>query len=107
MSPTAVLDANPEVHIADLKAKIVEGHVELEVKPPLADNYMYDFKYNHQLPTLEFLGRDVPADVDAQHEAQLLIDELSRTLGAGDAQGFADLFVDYGQFPLILSPEID
>ncbi|KAM0746806.1 FAD/NAD(P)-binding domain-containing protein [Meredithblackwellia eburnea MCA 4105] len=85
--------------IADLKAKLVNGKTEVEVdapKPPVADNFMYDFQYNHSLPTLDVLGVQVPEDTDAAKEAQLLADRLSEVLGKGDAKGFAGLFIDYG-----------
>ncbi|WVQ67491.1 uncharacterized protein L199_005691 [Kwoniella botswanensis] len=97
MAPTAVLDHVNE-HPADLKAKVVEGEVQTEQQPklPLADNYMYDFKYNHALPTIESLGQDIAADVDPIETAEALVARLSEVLGAGDADGFTDLFLDYG-----------
>lgn len=99
MAPTAVAELSRSVDIADLKAKVINDHVELEKEPklPVADNYMYDFQYNHALPTIESLGQDVSEDVDAVVEAQTLVDRLETTLGSGDAQGFTDLFLDYGK----------
>lgn len=100
MAPTAtaVSEAITHVDIADLKAKVVSGHVELEAdhKPPVADDFMYDFKYNHALPTIEALGTDVGEDVDAQAEAENLVKTLEQILGQGDAAGFAEMFLDYG-----------
>ncbi|WVR05527.1 hypothetical protein IAU60_002545 [Kwoniella sp. DSM 27419] len=98
MAPTAVQDVH-HVEVADLKSKVVVGHVEVEITPKavtIADNYMYDFKYNHALPTNESLGVTIPSDVDAVKEAELLTNRLSNVLGNGDAQGFADMFLDYG-----------
>lgn len=65
-------------------------------KPPVADNYMYDFKYNHALPTSDVLGLEIPADCDAHKEAKAIIDQLAEVMGKGDAQAFANMFLDYG-----------
>jgi hypothetical protein len=99
MAPTATAVPDVPDVIADLKAKVVNGHVEVEQtpKPPIADNYMYDFKYNHALPTIDALGLDIPADVDAEKQAQALTTRLAEVLGSGDAQGFTDMFLDYGE----------
>lgn len=98
MAPTAIAEIPSNVDLAELKAKTVNSRVELQVdpKPPVADNYMYDFKYNHALPTIELLGRDVPADVDAAKVALELTEQLAQYLGNGDAQGFTGMFLDYG-----------
>ncbi|WWC60719.1 uncharacterized protein I303_103295 [Kwoniella dejecticola CBS 10117] len=97
MAPVAVLE-NVNSSPADLKAKVVEGHVEVEKNPklPLADNYMYDFKYNHPLPTVEALGQSIAENVDPAQEAQALLGQLSDVLGQGNAAGFADLFLESG-----------
>ena len=99
MAPTALSAAAPQVDIADLKAKVVNNHVELveDHKPPVADNFMYDFKYNHGLPTIDALGTDVPEATDPQAEADNLVRRLEQVLGQGDAAGFAEMFLDYGQ----------
>lgn len=100
MAPTAteLPETFAHVDIADLKAKVVGGHVELEEdhKPPVADDFMYDFKYNHSLPTLDILGTDIAQNVDAQAEADTLVDNMKQVLGQGDAPGFAEMFLDYG-----------
>ena len=99
MAPTAVTEPlSGHVNIADLKAKVVDDHVEVvqDHKPPVADDFMYDFKYNHSLPTLDVLGTDIAEDVDAQAEAIILVDHLKQCLGQGDAPGFAEMFLDYG-----------
>ncbi|KAL2410966.1 hypothetical protein ABEF95_003029 [Exophiala dermatitidis] len=86
------------VDVGDLKAKVGVSQVELEptAKPPVADNYMYDFKYNHGLPTSDVLGVEIPSDCDAQKEAEAIVSWLSSVMGRGDAQGFADMFLEYG-----------
>lgn len=90
---------NANANVLDLKRKVVVDHVELESGPkaPVADNYMYDFKYNHELPTSDVLGVEVPIDCDVQAEAQGLVARLSDAMGSADAQAFADLFWDYGE----------
>ncbi|KAK9350907.1 hypothetical protein V1523DRAFT_418322 [Lipomyces doorenjongii] len=101
MAPERINDepaVDSNVDIAHLKAKYVVDHVELEVtpKPPVADDYMYDFKYNHALPTSDILGVFIPVDCDASKEAQTIVARLSEVMGAGDAQAFTDMFLDYG-----------
>ncbi|KAK4937548.1 hypothetical protein LTR10_021840 [Elasticomyces elasticus] len=97
MAVTEVAVAN-NVDIADVKAKVVVDHVELEVEPqlPVADDFMYDFKYNHALPTSDVLGIEIPADCDAQKEAEGIVARLSEAMGSGDAQGFTNFFLEYG-----------
>ncbi|CAH0051909.1 unnamed protein product [Clonostachys solani] len=88
MSP--YLNGNEPPTVGDDKIKS-----KLE-KPPVADDYMYDFKYNHALPTSDVLGLEIPADCDAHKEAQAIVDQLAEVMGKGDAQGFANLFLEYG-----------
>lgn len=64
---------------------------------PVTDDFMYDFKYNHPLPTTDVLGVDIPADCDAQKEAEGIVVRLSEATAEGDAQAFAGLFLDYGE----------
>lgn len=97
MSPTAVPEAkSSNATVVDLKAKL--AHVEHAEKIALPDNYMYDFKYNHALPTTDVLGVDIPQDADAINEAEKLTATLADVLGKGEAQAFTDLFLDYGGF---------
>lgn len=58
---------------------------------------MYDFKYNHALPTHDALGVAIPYDVDPTKVAHDLVAQLSDILGNGRPQEFADLFLEYGQ----------
>jgi hypothetical protein len=86
------------IDVSNLKKKVGVDEVKLEAtaKPPVADDYMYDFKYNHALPTIDVLGIEIPTDTDAQKEAQGIVDNLSEALAKGDAQAFTELFLDYG-----------
>lgn len=100
MSCTVARDSavGNKVDIADLKDQVVEHVVELDAdpKPTVADNYMYDFKYNHPLPTSDVLATEIPADCDAQKEADSIVARLSDVMGKGDARAFADMFLEYG-----------
>lgn len=84
--------------VTDVKSKVVVGNVELELtpEPPVADNFMYDFKYNHPLPTSDVLGTQIPAECNAEREAETILKSLSACMGNGNAQEFADMFLDYG-----------
>ncbi|WVF69450.1 hypothetical protein IAT40_004227 [Kwoniella sp. CBS 6097] len=97
MAPTAISETQ-NVAAADLKAKVVEGNIEIEksLKLPLADNYMYDFKYNHSLPTIQSLGGDIANDVDPVNAAEDIMARLSEALSSGDAAAFTELFWEYG-----------
>lgn len=96
------LSSNRTASREDVKSKIIVDHVEIEVapKPPVADDFMYDFKYNHALPTTDVLGVEIPSDCDAQKEASSIVTLLSKVMGEGDTQGFTDLFLEYGEFRL-------
>ncbi|RYN16496.1 hypothetical protein AA0119_g12229 [Alternaria tenuissima] len=85
----------------EIKTDIVIGKNEVP-KPPVADDFMYDFKYNHPLPTTDILGIDIPADCNAQLEAEGIVEKLSTVMRKGDANAFADLFLDYGESGFIV-----
>lgn len=103
MAPHAVEDlavTNDSTTIAGLKAGIHVEHVERTFpspSKPVADNFMYDFKYNHPLPTTDVLGVDVPAQCNAQKEAEGIMARLAAAMGEGDAQAFTDMFLEYGK----------
>jgi hypothetical protein len=78
---------------ADLRSK--SNHDQ--VKKPVADDFMYDFKYNHSLPTADILGVEIPNDCDAQKEAEGIVARLSTATQVADAQAFTALFLDYGE----------
>lgn len=82
-----------------LEAKTVANNTKLgaEAKPPVADDYMYDFKYNHELPTFDVLGIEIPADCNAQKEAETIVSRLTEVTNNGDASGFANLFLEHGE----------
>ncbi|KAI8224912.1 putative indole-3-pyruvate monooxygenase YUCCA4, partial [Colletotrichum sp. SAR 10_86] len=97
MAPSTVID-HAEANGVDIAARAAVKQAELNgtaERPPVADDYMYDFKYNHALPTTDVLGVQVPQDCDAQAEAEGIVRQLSDALGSGHAEAFADLFLEY------------
>lgn len=103
MSPSTVIDQS-EAHtngadVAALNDKAASKWAEINNTvecPPVSDDYMYDFKFNHHLPTTDVLGVQIPEDCDAQAEAEGIVERLSEVLGAGDAEAFANTFLEYG-----------
>ncbi|TDZ31472.1 hypothetical protein C8035_v001365 [Colletotrichum spinosum] len=79
MAPSTVIDETNMVDVA-AKAALKQAQVNgaAAERPPVADDYMYDFKYNHPLPTTDVLGVQIPRDC------------------ARDAKAFADLFLEHG-----------
>ncbi|TXT05778.1 uncharacterized protein COLE_07098 [Cutaneotrichosporon oleaginosum] len=57
---------------------------------------MYDFQYNHALPTVEVLGTKIPEDINVTEVAEDILSALSSALSTGDAEAFAALFLEYG-----------
>ncbi|KAI0886891.1 FAD/NAD(P)-binding domain-containing protein [Annulohypoxylon maeteangense] len=87
---------NVDICLPKDKVGVSQAELESAEKPPVTDDYMYDFKYNHALPTSNVLGVKIPLDCNAQTEATAMVTRLSEVLGRGDAQGFTDMFLEYG-----------
>lgn len=82
------------------KATIQSKSVTLnhdQVPKPVADDFMYDFKYNHTLPTTDVLGVKIPTDCDAYQEAEGIVARLFEAISEEDPQAFAELFLHYGE----------
>ncbi|KAM5344357.1 hypothetical protein ACJ41O_012894 [Fusarium nematophilum] len=76
----SAIDTQLDVDHVKNKVGVSDVKLEATAKPPVADDYMYDFKYNHALPTLNVLGVEIPVDCDAQKEAEgVWRDKLSFT----------------------------
>jgi hypothetical protein len=75
-----------------------------KVSKPVADDFMYDFKYNHKLPTTDVLGIEILQDCDAAREAEGIVARLSTATSDADAKAFAELFLDYGKAVELLEP---
>ncbi|KAG8623259.1 hypothetical protein KVT40_008235 [Elsinoe batatas] len=103
VAPSYVRDLAAHGHAADpgvqdLKAKVVVNtvHVEEDAPKPVADDFMYDFKYSHPLPTPERLGVAVPEGCDAQSAAESLIKQLADATKTPDPSAFGNLFLECG-----------
>ena len=97
MSPIATQDlSDTSVEtIASLKARVAESHAAVNERKPVADDYMYDFKYNAPLP---FLGKEATEvdDASVQSRAEDLVQRLSEALKNKDAEAFSELFLPNG-----------
>lgn len=87
--------ADPNLKAEVLSKGTLPGHNQ--GPKPVSDDFMYDFMYNHSLPTTDALGIEVPADCNAQKEAEGIVARLSAATENEDAQAFADMFLDYGE----------
>ncbi|KAL4812327.1 hypothetical protein BDW67DRAFT_188762 [Aspergillus spinulosporus] len=89
---------NAQVDVGKAKAQVVveELGTTSPEKPPVADDYMYDFKYNHELPTSTLLGTNIPTSCNASNEAEGIVANLSAAMATGDAPTFANMFWEYG-----------
>ncbi|KAJ4269875.1 hypothetical protein NW762_001544 [Fusarium torreyae] len=99
MTPSTVVDHTGGADVTALNAKAASKRAEINgtaERPPVSDDYMYDFKFNHHLPTTDVLGVQIPEDCDPQVEAEGIIKRLADALGDGNAEAFADLFLEYG-----------
>jgi hypothetical protein len=105
MTPSIIEDhaerCGTHVNIAQLKANMKTSTMTTAIygsqdPPPVADDYMYDFKYNHPLPSTGLLGIEISQDCNAQIEAGNIVESLSAALGVADAEAFTSLFLDYG-----------
>jgi len=108
MAPSAIYEpqALPQVQVFKndiLKVKNAPFvYRDDTVKKPVADDYMYAFKYNAPLPThgndtdvLDFTAED---ESDAQSVADRFLKELALIIQSRDAKAFADLFLASGKF---------
>lgn len=74
-------------------------------KAPVADDFMYAFKYNSPLPTHD--GKTDIIDFAAEDEhnkkdiANQFVKELEQIVQAKDADAFAGLFLNSGKFPRV------
>lgn len=104
MAPTAIYHDQPDVLAKSDVSKVKDmpfTYRSNQYKKPVADDYMYAFKYNAPLP-LHDGGTDV-IDFTKGDEANLkelantLVKSLEQIIQAGDAKAFAGLFLDSGK----------
>jgi hypothetical protein len=105
MTPSIIADhaesCDTHVDIAQLKANMKTSTMTTAIygsqhPPPVAEDYMYDFKYNHPLPSIGLLEIEIPRDCNAQTAAGNIVESLSAALGVADTEAFTSLFLDYG-----------
>jgi hypothetical protein len=95
---TDVDEHNAELATLGVKAIAKQSRVnDAAQSPPVADDYMYDFKYNHPLPTTDVLGVEFPKDCNAQAEADGIVKRLSDALGSSDPDAFTEMFLEHGE----------
>lgn len=101
MAPGAITKPPAEVDL--FKTKNAPTAYRNETwKKPVADDYMYDFKYNFDLPTHE--NSDYIRDFTEEEErnvytiAKQYVEEISQVIQSKDSKAFADLFLDIGTF---------
>jgi hypothetical protein len=108
MSPIAIHEkaapAPTTFDVAALKAKVAGATTSTNGRQPLpvwedavAPDYMYKFKYNHELPLHGREGLEIPLDENASAVATELLGKLSQALHKQDTEAFADLFLEHGE----------
>lgn len=103
MSPVAIDQHSPINDydaISTLKAQVATAHAAVNEKKPVADNFMYDFKYNAPLPLLGVEAIDVDEAI-FQSQVNVLVDKLSTSLKSQNAENFASLFLPNGMSDLL------
>jgi hypothetical protein len=71
-------------------------------KKVVEDDYMYDFKYNVNLPTVDRLGTSFAEGTDVDQVAGDFVDEFERALKGTDGDALAGLFLEDGESLLSL-----
>ena len=102
MSPIAVHD------LTEISSNNVANIKHSVARPPLRDHgvpvkpdYMYKFKYQHELPTHSVDFLEIPQDASPQSIATEFVSKLSHVLTSGDAAGFTALFLEQGEFETV------
>ncbi|OCF30846.1 flavin-containing monooxygenase [Kwoniella heveanensis CBS 569] len=96
MAPVAISEpiaALPSV--AELKSAATNR--QFQAHKGVSDDFMYAFKYDTSLPTLENLGTDFDTDADVNALVSKFVDqEFAPALKSSNADQFASLFIDSG-----------
>jgi hypothetical protein len=107
MSPIATQDLSSVSvdPIPSLKARVADSHAAVNNRKPVADNYMYDFKYNAPLP---FIGKEAIEvdDSTVQTLSESFATDLCAALKNKDANAFSALFLPNGQYQYGLYPQM-
>ncbi|TYJ56347.1 hypothetical protein B9479_002895 [Cryptococcus floricola] len=96
-NPIEIAQRDP---VVDLKANNTANPSTRKPLPKnrdaVARDYMYQFKYNHDLPLHGKDGVEVPEGTDPKDAALGVVSQLSDALTKGDARAFTDLFWEFG-----------
>lgn len=107
MSPSAVYQPVVETPIFNKNDLLKVQHAPFTYrnttcKKPVADDYMYAFKYNFPLPTyndgtnvLDFTQKD---ESGLEAIALRVLKQMEQVIQSRDSQAFADMFLDCGKF---------
>ena len=106
MAPSAIYETVAQEPVAQkqlLKVKNAPTVYRNDTwKGPVADDYMYAFKYNFPLPThgdgsdvLDFTEDD---ETNRRAVAEQFLHELEQVIQSRDSKAFADLFLHSGEF---------
>ena len=104
MAPSAIIE--PAAPLAPKQISRIENaplaYRNDTWQKPVADDYMYAFKYNFPLPTYGD-GKDVldltqDDEKDRSDIADQFIKQLEQIIQSRDSQAFADLFLSCGEF---------
>ncbi|CAH0055956.1 unnamed protein product [Clonostachys solani] len=99
MAPGAITEPSAEADLFKTKNAPIAYRNE-SWKKPVADDYMYHFKYNFDLPTHE--NNDYILDFTEEEErnvhmiAKQYVKDISQVIQSKDSKAFADLFLDIG-----------
>lgn len=76
-------------------------------KKPVADDYMYAFKYNFPLPTYadskDILDFTEGGEKSREEIADRFVKQLEQVIQSRDSQAFADLFLNCGKSNVLVS----
>lgn len=101
MAPVAVHDTIDARQADVARAKAVVNGTSRPPLPdhgvPVAPDYMYKFNKQRPLPTHSADFLEVSHDTDPKSVAADFVAQLSKVLSAGDAAGFAGLFLEQGE----------
>lgn len=104
MAPVAIQNPFEDAQVASspLKKGIASAGSFKKALPKHPDavprDYMYKFKYNHELPLHGKEGIEIPQDVNPKDVADEIASLLSQSTSKGDPKAFSELFLEHGKF---------
>lgn len=95
MAPIALNNDRAMPNIEKLKSKLEDSRNT--TRPPVPDNFMYDFDAVPELPTIDRLGIDIEQDAEASLITAEIVEKLEAACAKGDGEAFAALFLEEGK----------